>query len=191
MQRILYLSTLVFLLTVSCKQTKDIVQIEQTENELSVFLRYSEKMKSFWAINFPLQIKVKNGTSNKIKLIDFQYKYLSDKQGTFPKIYVFSESKLSQVNSMNNVVKPNETKEYLLYTKHFIDTAKYNNRFFFESSAILDEENIDSVNLGRLIKFKSKYPSLSAELMKKDSLILHMYDVENKKFIYMGAEIKW
>ncbi|MCD9583421.1 hypothetical protein LVK05_15435, partial [Tenacibaculum maritimum] len=70
MKKYIILATLILL--ISCKVKTPIVKLT-TSDKYQVVLRNSEKLKGFWAIQFPFEIEITNDSYRNRMLLHFQY----------------------------------------------------------------------------------------------------------------------
>ncbi|WP_407267867.1 hypothetical protein [Tenacibaculum maritimum] len=175
MKKYIILATLILL--ISCKAKTPIVKLT-TSDKYQVVLRNSEKLKGFWAIQFPFEIEITNDSYRNRMLLHFQYYcnyyYLKkEKKGCSEGVmYKIDKDKLINKRVWKDKDIPwKTTKKYLFYSRHYLDTLKYPRSFFKEYYQKLKESGLkDSLPVGTLAEFKKKHPKMIAHLLKKDSI---------------------
>ncbi|MFA9372117.1 MAG: hypothetical protein ACERIH_10445 [Labilibaculum antarcticum] len=174
----------------SCCQSEKKVRINQVSTSQMVFLNYSEKMNTVWAINVPFEIEIKNETSSRIKLVGHNYIYGNQRKGTFSKMYELIDTQLKEINLKTEGIDPLNSKQYIVYSKHFVDTSEYNNDYFRKEVEVLRIDDRKKIAVGSIEEFKLHYSKCSNSLYQKDSLKFSFYDADNDKFIKLKTSIK-
>ncbi|CAA0228476.1 putative lipoprotein [Tenacibaculum maritimum] len=175
MKKYIILASLISL--ISCKVKTPIVKLT-TSDKYQVVLRNSEKLKGFWAIQFPFEIEITNDSYRNRMLLHFQYYcnyyYLKkEKKGcSVGTMYKLNNDKLINRSIRKDKDIPwKTTKKYLFYSRHYLDTLKYPRSFFKEYYQKLKESSLkDSLPVGTLAEFKKKHPKILEDLLKKDSI---------------------
>lgn len=181
---------LICLLLGSCCQSEKKTSINQVSTNQMVFLNYSKKMNTIWAINVPFKIEIKNGTSSRIQLVGYEYMYGNKMKGTFSKMYEFIDTQLKEINLKTEGIDPLKSKQYIVYSKHFVDTSQYNNDYFARYIKPLKTNNSKKITVGSIEEFKLHYSKCSNSLYKNDSLKFNYYDTDKNKFINLKIPIK-
>ncbi|CAA0228515.1 putative lipoprotein [Tenacibaculum maritimum] len=175
MKKYIILASLISL--ISCKAKTPIVKLT-TSDKYQVVLRNSEKLKGFWAIQFPFEIEITNDSYRNRMLLHFQYYcnyyYLKkEKKGcSVGTMYKLNNDKLINRSIRKDKDIPwKTTKKYLFYSRHYLDTLKYPRSFFKEYYQKLKESGLkDSLPVGTLAEFKKKHPKILEDLLKNDSI---------------------
>ncbi|CAA0236480.1 Probable lipoprotein precursor [Tenacibaculum maritimum] len=171
MKKYIILASLILL--ISCKVKTPIVKLTTSDKYEIVLLNDGEK--DFWIISIPFEITITNPSYKKRRLS--YYKYYCNKSSIKKKkcysaiMYGETQGILNKKYVWNDNLKPKQTKKYIIYSRHIIDTLKYPRSFFKEYYQKLKESSLkDSLPVGTLAEFKKKHPKMIAHLLKKDSI---------------------
>lgn len=165
-----------------CKKENTNLKVEQVlKNENDIVLRYSDKRKQFWSIQFPLKFEITNSSSNKKKFLSCNYIY-NNQIGNNSSLFTIKENgKLLRLSSSEiKKIKPGQKTYYLIYSQHIIDTSSYNRAFFKPYLEELKNKNQDTLAVGTLEAFKQKHPEFLKSLLEGDSLNLQFLSPNSK-----------
>ena len=179
MKKILVL--VIFSCLICCKTTEEPVEIKFSNSSRKVTLFYSKKMNTVSVISLPFNIKITNPSYEKKAFRNYTYEYGNQLKGNPIKLYSIQDNKLiKQSFSKNKYINSQKTNEYLIKSKHFIDTTKFNKIFFKPYIEKMKELNQDTLNIGTISELKLKHSDLLNELIKNDSLFFLFINEKSK-----------
>lgn len=175
---------LVFISLTSCKTIKETIRIEQLSTELPVVLKYDNKNKTIWSIRIPIKIKLTNSSFKSRKFSRINYLYNPEENwGNSPTIYLVNNSKLSKVNKSNIYnINGYSSKEYILYTQHFIDTIKYSSTYFKDYIYKIKANNNDTLAVKSIKEFKNKHSKLVKYLLENNFINISFIKSYGKEY---------
>ncbi|WP_348721691.1 hypothetical protein [Tenacibaculum sp. 190130A14a] len=136
-------------------------------------------MKTISVVSFPIAISIINNSSSDKHFLMFGYKY--GRKGNPINMYINKSEKLiRQSVSSKKSLSSNSTQKYLIYTKHFVDTTRFNRNYFSEVIEELKVKNKDTIHIKNISKFKTKFNNLYDYLIKNDSLYIQLLDNNNQ-----------
>ncbi|WP_159319870.1 hypothetical protein [Tenacibaculum maritimum] len=169
----------IFGLIISSKKGK----LTTTSDKYEVVL-LNDGEKDFWIISIPFEITITNPSYKKRRLS--YYKYYCNKSSIKKKkcysaiMYRETQGILNKKYVWKDNLKPKQTKKYIIYSRHIIDTLKYPRSFFKEYYQKLKESGLkDSLPVGTLAEFKKKHSKMVAHLLKKDSIYFSFPRLDN------------
>ncbi|WP_064966702.1 hypothetical protein [Tenacibaculum ovolyticum] len=178
MKKYIILTTLI--LFINCKVRVPIVKLT-TSDKYQVVLRNSEKLKGFWAIQFPFEIEITNDSYRDRGFTHYKHYCSPSSKCSNARLYLIDNDKLIK-QSIGQIKKIGvySKKKYVIYSEHYIDTLKYPRSFFKEYYQKLKESSFkDSLPVGTLAKFKKKHPKMVAHLLKNDSIYFSFPRLDN------------
>lgn len=174
-----FLILFLFFSLFSCKvQKKNKPLLTQIESNQPIILHINPEVKNFWMVEIPVEISLKNVTSQDYDLIIYNYYYGNKLQGNKPMLYELKNNNKKKFNlSHNNTIKKGSTLNLLLQTRHFIDTTAFSKSYFRNHSQKIDNtSDFDTIKIASLSHLKKVYPELFKDLLHSDSLSLKFYD---------------
>ncbi|OEK08609.1 hypothetical protein A8C32_03935 [Flavivirga aquatica] len=190
MKQILVLIIITFCL-VNCSSTKESIKVEVHESNQDIILFYSKKMNAIWAISLPFNVEIINTFSEDNAFLNYKYMYGSELKGKAMKMYLIEEERLlKQSISKIKYIEAKSSKEYLVRSKHFVDTTKYNRLFFKPYIEKILSLKQDTLHIGTVSKFKQKHKELFEKLTKNDSISIQFFD-EDKFGEKITVPAKW
>ncbi len=180
MKKILTLIMLFFYL-VSCKTTKELVEIKFSKSNQEVTLFYSKKMKTISVISLPSEISIKNPSYKEKSFLNYKYIYGNSLKGNSMKLYLVEKEKLlKQSVSKVKYIDAKSSKKYLITSKHFVDTTKFNRSFFKPYIEKMTQLKQDTLNIGTMSEFAIKHNELQNWLTKNDSISIQTLKSKSK-----------
>ncbi len=178
-------------MVLSCNTIKQEIQIKQFESKKEITLWYSKKMKTISVISIPIQTEITNFFSKKITFLNYKYIYGNKLKGNPMKMYLVKNNKLiKQSISRKKPINAKSSKQFLIYTKHFVDTVKYSRSYFNPYIKKMLRENKDTLHIGTVSEFKQKHSKLFKKLTENDSISIQFLD--NDKFgERITIPVKW
>jgi hypothetical protein len=179
MNNIKITSILIVYLLLSCKPNQDTIEINQKTTDYQITLRLSRQYEKIIGIKFPQIINIKNNSNKKETFIKIDYKYNSiPKERTYG-ISLFSEKEDSLIKISNNKKKEidsYEKKQYVFYTRHFVDSVSFIQNEFKPYITKMLTENKDTLHIGTVQEFKQNHGELFKALTKNDSISIQFLD---------------
>ena len=151
--RNVYIIIVTVVLFVSCNTSKKIIEIKQIKSEFPLQIWCNSDKNTIREIDIPLTYEIYNYSKSEIKLRNCWYIYKNIKN--FPKywqthIYPFlyeNEQLLSTTNPMDrSIINANTMRKYVVYTRHFIDSANVIQTMFKDEIENMKLNNIDSLS---------------------------------------------
>ncbi len=163
----------------SCKTVNEPIKIKFSESNEEVTLFYSKKMNAIWAISLPFNVEITNPSSEKKGFR--KYKYYNELKGKAMKMYLINnETLLKQSVSNVKFINVKSSERYLITSKHFVDTTKFNRHFFKPYIEKMQSLKQDTLNICTISKLKAKHKDLLDQLIKNDSVSFLFYDKKTK-----------
>ncbi|MCF6350606.1 MAG: hypothetical protein L3J23_06185 [Flavobacteriaceae bacterium] len=162
---------IIILFLVACQSTEKI-KVEQVDTNLPVILRLRNDTNTIWVISFPIKVKITN-TSFKERIFgSYKYEYSKDNlKGTSSTLYLKKDDKLIKKGiSKYKYIKRYNSKEYIVYSRNFVDTTKFSRLYFKKYTDKMHSLNQDTLVVGSLKEFKKKHYKLVKYLLEKDTI---------------------
>ncbi len=180
MKRILLL-VLVVLSLANCNSTKQPLKAKVIKSNEDITLFYSKKMKTIWAISLPIYTKISNPSSERKAFLHYKYIYGNELKGKAMKLYLIEKEKLlKQSVSKVKYIDAKSSKKYLITSKHFVDTTKFNRSFFKPYIEKMTQLKQDTLNIGTMSEFAIKHNELQNWLTKNDSISIQTLKSKSK-----------
>lgn len=178
MKKVLAFIVLLFCL-VSCKTVKEPIKIKFINSTEEVTLFYSKKMNTISVVSLPFGIEMTNLSSEKKAFRNYTYRYGSQLKGNPIQLYLVADDGFIKQNfSEDKYINSKKTNKYLIRSKHFIDTTKFNKHYFKSYIEKMQSLKLDTLNIGTISQLKEKHKDLLDQLIKKDS-ISFLFLIEN------------
>lgn len=175
MKKLIILVTL-FLFYCKATPTKQ-VTIKQLSSSEHVILYYSKKLKTISVISFPISLNFINKTSKDRLFLNYKYLYGNQHSGNPMVMYSLkNNTPIRQSVSAKKNIKPKDSNQYFVRSKHFVDTTKFNDSFFKPYIQKLQTENKDTLHIGTVAEFEKKHKALFETLTKNDSISVQFLD---------------
>ncbi|CAA0159044.1 conserved hypothetical protein [Tenacibaculum maritimum] len=181
MNRIIRIVLLLFL-SASCKIEKRTIEITRKNTKLPVIIRLNKKYQKIIGIKFPINMDIKNTSSSEQSFIKVNYEYNSIPRELAYGVSLFKKKKASLIRISNNQKKgiPSySSKEYILYTRHFVDSISSIQQQFKPYINQMLTTNKDTLHIGTVTEFRQKHPRLFQQLTKDDRISIQF--LEGKK----------
>ncbi len=180
MKKILTLVMLFFCLA-SCKTKKQHIDIKFSKSNQEVTLFYSEKMNTVSVISLPFDVEVTNPSFEKKAFRNYTYKYGNQLKGNPIKLFLIDNNELiKQSFSKEKYINSKTTNKYLIQSKHFVDTTKFNKVFFKNYIEKMQNLKQDTLNIGTMSQLKVKHKDLLDQLIKNDSVTFLFLNKKSK-----------
>ncbi|GGX11309.1 hypothetical protein [Aquimarina muelleri] len=182
-----------FIITVflSCKSSKQDIEIEQIETAREVMFRmkYDETLKKhrIHFIHIPIEFIMKNNLVLRQTIDEIRYEYLPDsleRKGITPLYSIINNNKLTKTYQFDEIfLFGKEIKKFLIETRHYAkDTIHFNDAYFKPYIDEMIENKTDTLLVGSFSDFKIKHSKLTNSLLSEDQIVIF---VDN-----LGKEIK-
>jgi uncharacterized protein YqgQ len=167
---------IILILFLSCKTAKQTVDVNQLNTNYPIILYLNQEYKEIVRIKFPIKIKLTNNLISKKSFSSVNYKYHPYEKGIGVPLYIEKDNKLIRVKqSQKKEIVSKEIKEYIIYTRHRIDTSKSMQKNFDTYINEMIVKNQDTLVIGTIDSFKKEYPQLLKLLTYKDSISIDMW----------------
>ncbi|REH54963.1 hypothetical protein C7448_102496 [Tenacibaculum gallaicum] len=166
-------------LLIGCEVSKKTIELSQSSTEYPVIIRLSKKFKKVISIKLPLKVDLINNSNKDEEFIKIKYNYNSIPIGRDYGIMLFEYKEKSISRTSNNSKKEvlsYNNKEYLIYSRHFVDSTKSIQQQFKPYVAKMLAENKDTLHIGRVTEFKKNHAALFKKLTKGDSISIQFLD---------------
>ena len=117
--------------------------------------------------------------------IEYDY-HPFDKGIRVPLYYVKNNQLIRLEQSIKKKIAPYQNKEYLIYTRHRVDTSEYFQKHFTVYIDKMLKLNQDSLLIGTVSNFKNKHGSILKLLTNKDSVYVNLWESED-----IGVPVKY
>ncbi|CAA0167423.1 hypothetical protein [Tenacibaculum maritimum] len=177
-----YFTILLLFLFITCKTVKRTIIITQKETILPVYALLSNDTKKIIRLCFPIKVNLKNTSSSEQSFIKVNYEYNSIPRELAYGVSLFKKKKASLIRISNNQKKgiPSySSKEYILYTRHFVDSISSIQQQFKPYINQMLTTNKDTLHIGTVTEFQQKHPKLFQQLTKNDRISIQF--LEGKK----------
>ncbi|CAA0223949.1 hypothetical protein [Tenacibaculum maritimum] len=177
-----YFTILLLFLFITCKTVKRTIIITQKETILPVYALLSNDTKKIIRLCFPIKVNLKNTSSSEQSFIKVNYEYNSIPRELAYGVSLFKKKKASLIRISNNQKKgiPSySSKEYILYTRHFVDSISSIQQQFKPYINQMLTTNKDTLHIGTVTEFRQKHPKLFHQLTKDDRISIQF--LEGKK----------
>ncbi|WP_010521214.1 hypothetical protein [Aquimarina agarivorans] len=170
---------------VSCNSQKSNFFIEQLNSTQPIIILENDDHEIV-KLNIPLLFEIKN--KSKIKKISFSsisYKDFVSKSMSASLLYSFINDSLQQITkSKYKFIDSKETKKYILYTQHYLDSLEK------KELGYLKEKSINlKIKISDVITFKTKHKQLLKRLTKGDSIYIRVEENSEIKTIKYPIKI--
>ena len=157
----------------SCKTVNEPIKIKFSESNEEVTLFYSKKMNAIWAISLPFNVEITNPSSEEKAFRNYTYNYGNQLKGKAMKMYLINnETLLKQSVSNVKFINVKSSERYLITSKHFVDTTKFNRHFFKPYIEEMRKLKQDTLNIGTVSDFSKKHSKLFKWLTYNDSIMI-------------------
>ncbi|CAA0252734.1 conserved hypothetical protein [Tenacibaculum maritimum] len=177
-----YFTILLLFLFITCKTVKRTIIITQKETILPVYALLSNDTQKIIRLCFPIKVNLKNTSSSEQSFIKVNYEYNSIPRELAYGVSLFKKKKASLIRISNNQKKgiPSySSKEYILYTRHFVDSISSIQQQFKPYINQMLTTNKDTLHIGTVTEFQQKHPKLFQQLTKNDRISIQF--LEGKK----------
>ncbi|CAA0238417.1 hypothetical protein ACE1MK_07440 [Tenacibaculum maritimum] len=177
-----YFTILLLFLFTTCKTVKRTIIITQKETILPVYALLSNDTQRIIRLCFPIKVNLKNTSSSEQSFIKVNYEYNSIPRELAYGVSLFKKKKASLIRISNNQKKgiPSySSKEYILYTRHFVDSISSIQQQFKPYINQMLTTNKDTLHIGTVTEFQQKHPKLFQQLTKDDRISIQF--LEGKK----------
>ncbi|MCD9583944.1 hypothetical protein [Tenacibaculum maritimum] len=177
-----YFTILLLFLFITCKTVKRTIIITQKETILPVYALLSNDTQRIIRLCFPIKVNLKNTSSSEQSFIKVNYEYNSIPRELAYGVSLFKKKKASLIRISNNQKKgiPSySSKEYILYTRHFVDSISSIQQQFKPYINQMLTTNKDTLHIGTVTEFQQKHPKLFQQLTKNDRISIQF--LEGKK----------
>ena len=175
------LIVIIFSCLLNCNSTKQKINIKFSNSTQEVTLFYSKRMNTISVISLPFNLEVTNQSSKKEAFRNYTYKYGNKLKGNPIKLYLMNNNKFAKQSfSKQKHIDSKRTNKYLITSKHFIDTTKFNRLFFKPYIEKMKRKNQDTLNIGTIAQLKIKHKDLLEQLVKNDSVSLLFLNQDTK-----------
>lgn len=193
MNKKIALGILIIYLLVNCKSKQQVIQIIQKTTDYPITLRLSHKYTKVIGIKFPQRINIKNNTTKRESFVKIDYEYNSIPKERSYGLSLFTEKNNSLVKISNNKKKailPNNNREYIFYTRHFVDSISSIQNELKPYITKMLELGQDTLAIGTIAEFKTKHNDLLKKLTKDDSISIRFLN-NNKLGKRISVPVKW
>jgi hypothetical protein len=142
----------------------------------------NRRHKKIIGIKFPQKINIKNNSSKRAFFVKIGYEYNSVSKEKAYGISLFKKNGNSLIELSNNKKKEItafSNKEFIFYTRHFVDSVLSIQEEFKPYIERMLAENKDTLHIGTVSDFKKKHKKLFEKLTKNDSIYIRF--LEKKK----------
>ncbi len=182
---------LIFFCLISCSTSKESCVVKIKESNQQVTLFFSNKMSTVSVISLPFNLNIKNTNSSRKSFRNYTYNYGNQLKGNPIKLYLNDENRLiKQSFTKIKYIEGNATNKYLIKSKHFIDTLRFDKVFFKPYILKMKDLNQDTLSIGTISQLRAKHKDLFEQLIKNDSISILF--LNNKKLgERIVVPIKW
>ncbi len=173
----------ILFLLLCCSSNHESLEVIQETTDYPITLRLSPKYKKIIGIKFPQRIKIKNRTIKRIAFVKIDYEYNSIPKKRSYGISLFKEESgyLKKIsNNKKKEIAPYNEREYVFYTRHFIDTISSIQNVLKPYITKMIELNQDTLSIGTISEFKRSHNDLLKILTKNDSISIRLIDKNTK-----------
>ena len=180
MNKYLILYIIIYFLFLSCKINENSIKIDQLKTNDQIVILLNSKYKKIAIIELPIKIRLKNKSAFKKAFSSINYKYHPYEKGIGTALYVEQDDELIRIKqSKKKEIHSNEIKEYIIYSRHRVDTSKAIQNSFKSYISEMISKNLDTLSIGTLGEFKNKNAKILDRLVNKDSISLDMWQSKN------------
>jgi len=163
----------------SCSTGIGKITLKLEEHNSPVLARLSKQDSTISLLKIPVKMDILNSSKLKTSFIKIDYEYGSLKMGygLSPELYNYDKDVLNPVsNNREKHIYWLQSKEYLLYSRHFIDTSKVTQQTLKSYTQKMLAQNKDTLHIGTVSEFKTKHPILFEKLTKNDSISIRLLE---------------
>ena len=172
--------TLLLLFFIQCKSPEKISVLQEKVSNRIIIRRPKDNKNRIITIQFPNRIILSNGSiSDKLDFLTIDYKYgdIPEERNLNLGLYIESNRKLKKErNNKKKTIPPKSSLSYIIYSRHFVDSAKSIQQQFKPYVAKMLAENKDTLHVGTVTEFKKKHAALFEKLTKGDSISIQFLD---------------
>ena len=171
---ILIFFVLIFLF--GCNSKKNLIELTQLNSSYPIILYMNKEYKEIVRIKLPLKIRLQNNSYSTKEYASIKYKYHPYKKGIGNPIYVENRNKLKRVKqSKKKEIGAYKSKEYILYSRHRVDTSNSIQSQFSSYIKEMISLNQDTLTIGTIQQFKKSHRELLNILTEKDSVSINIW----------------
>jgi hypothetical protein len=168
------------ILLFSCNNLKKSIKINELNNTNPIILKLSASDSTIIVSKFPNKIEIKNISYSKESFIMIDYFYndsLTKWRNLGIELYEIDNQKLKRIsNNKKKTIPSKENLEYIVYTRHFVDSTKSTQQQFKPYIKKMLAENKDTLHIGTVKEFKKNHGELFKALTKGDSISIQFLD---------------
>lgn len=184
------------LLFYNCESIKKGIRINYLDTDMSIIIRMTKEDNSIIGIGFPKKINVENKSFFKESFVKIEYRYNNIPRERNYGIGLFEQENEILANISNNKKKTIPSKgsvNYILYTRHFVDSTKSIQQQFKPYIEKMLRLNKDTLHIGTVTEFKKKHKELFESLTKNDSISIRFLDSSTKSGLgeRLAVPVKW
>ena len=176
-----YITILMFV--IGCKSTNKTIEIEQLNVDYPIVLLMNNEHREIRLIEFPLKLKLYNSILSKKTYSSIKYNYEPFDKGIGIPVYIEKNGKLKSIEQgVFKSINPYETKEYIIYTRHYVDTSETTQQQLKPYVAKMLNLSQDTLAIGTVQEFKQKHGALLKQLTAGDSIYLRVLNAERNGY---------
>lgn len=182
----LFFFTAILITILSCKTINSVLKVSQLESSRPIIIKLNKKKNELVHINIPLKFVLENKSEKKsLSFSSISYKDFETSSISSSLLYEFIEDSLIKLTKDKyKFIKPKETKNYILYTQHYLDSVSR------EKLNYLKEKNINSdITINDIDSFKMGQQELLKKLTHRDSIYIRVK--ENDKISTMKYPVEF
>ncbi|CAA0238645.1 Probable lipoprotein precursor [Tenacibaculum maritimum] len=165
---------------IGCKSSKGNLEATLLESQQKVVILLNKKYKKIALIELPLKVQLTNNSYSSKTFASIQYKYLPYEKGIGNPLYIEKNNTLIRVKqATKKYLAPLEKKEYIIYTRHRMDTSKYIQQQFKPYIDMMMAKKTDTLTIGTINQFKQKHSKLLLSLTKQDRIYINIWKSKN------------
>ena len=143
-------------------------------------LYLNKEYKEIVRIKLPIKIQLKNNTISEKSFSSIDYKYFPYEKGIGVPLYIEQNDKLVRIKqSKKKKIQSKETQEYIIYTRHRVDTSRSIQKSFNSYIDKMISSNLDTLTIGTVDEFKKSNRKILDILTDKDSISVDMWKSKN------------
>lgn len=175
----------VLFLLFSCNSLKkEKLSIKVLKANYKVVIKFSkDNAADIISVKIPTKISIKNLNNSEVNFNTVEYKYqdsLSNWANRNLSLYVVENFFLKKISNFKKKKISNyEENEYMIYSRHFLDSSKATQKQFRPYIKRMLTENKDTLHIGTVKEFKKNHKELFEKLTKNDSISIQFLDGNN------------
>ncbi|CAA0159649.1 hypothetical protein R5N98_05940 [Tenacibaculum maritimum] len=171
-----------------CNSNKHTIELTQLTTTYPIILYMNKEYNEVVRIKFPLKVQLTNNSYSSKTFASIQYKYLPYEKGIGNPLYIEKNNTLIRIKqATKKYLAPLEKKEYIIYTRHRMDTSKYIQQQFKPYIDMMMAKKTDTLTIGTINQFKQKHRKLLLSLTKQDRIYINIWKSKND----ISIPVKW